>query len=227
MTEILKAEKLVRAYKSGSETLYAVHDVSFSIGTGKLTVIRGRSGSGKTTLLNLLGAMDMPTSGEIWFDGQEITGLSEAKRDGLRRKSMGFVFQTGGLMSFMSAYENVDFGLRIAGDTSSAKQRKERVEACLSMVGLAKRMNHKPTEMSGGEQQRVAIARAFVHSPKIIFADEPTSELDTAMGLQVVKVFKDMIAKEGTTVVMTSHDPGMVEVADFVVTLQDGEIVDE
>jgi len=143
----------------------------------------------------------------------------------LRRKDMGFVFQSVALVSMMTAYENVEFILRISG--YPAKERKKRVEACLDRVGLAARMHHMPPELSGGEQQRVAIARAIAHRPKIIFADEPTAELDTNTGLQVVKIFRDLIEHEGATIVMTTHDPGLMDVADKVYELADGEIVNE
>lgn len=225
MAEILKTQGLFRDFKTGSQTIHALKNINFTVNSGTLTILRGRSGSGKTTLINLLGAMDMPTEGEIHFDGENISKLNEISRDRLRRNKMGFVFQSGALMSYMSAYENVEFALRIAG--FKAKERRSRAEECLSIVGLNKRMDHRPSEMSGGEQQRVAIARALSHRPKIIFADEPTSALDTSMGLQIVKAFKEMIEKEGTTIVMTTHDLSMMEVADQVITLQDGELINE
>jgi putative ABC transport system ATP-binding protein len=224
-SDILKTVDLLREFKSGSETVVALKGINISVESGKFTILRGRSGSGKTTLINLLGAMDFPTFGEIFFCNQNITKMPDSARDRIRRTSMGFVFQSGGLMSYMSAYENVEFGLRIAG--CMQRERKERAEECLSLVGLGKRMHHRPFEMSGGEQQRVAIARAFVHRPKIIFADEPTSALDTLMGLQVVRIFKELVEKEGITVVMTTHDPSMVEIADDVITLEDGETINE
>ena len=223
MSEILSAKGLSRDFKNGNDVVQALKNINISIEKGSLTILRGRSGSGKTTLINLLGAMDLPTKGEIVFNGMDITQKNESLRDDLRRKNLGFVFQSSALMSYMSAYENVDFALRIAGVNSKA--RKARVVECLTLVGLGKRMEHRPFEMSGGEQQRVAIARAFSHSPEIIFADEPTSALDSGMGLQIVKVFKELIEKEGTTIVMTTHDPSMIEIADQVITLQDGEIV--
>jgi putative ABC transport system ATP-binding protein len=148
--------------------------------------------------------------------------MNDGERDELRRKNIGFVFQSGALLSNMSAYENVEFGLRIAG--FDRKMRKSRAEECLKLVGLGKRMTHFPYELSGGEAQRVTIARAISHKPEIIFADEPTAALDTNMGLQVVKTFKELVQLEGLTVVMTTHDPNMMEIADYVYTLQDGEI---
>lgn len=221
---ILYTKNVCRDYCSGHETVHALSNVSVEIPRGKLTILRGRSGSGKTTLLNSLGALDFPTSGEIWFEGADITKLSETERDEFRRLNTGFVFQSVALMVNMSAYENVEFGMRIAG--TPAAERRARALESLDLVGLSKRANHRPQEMSGGEQQRVAIARAISHRPKIIFADEPTAELDTAMGLYVMKTFKDLIEKEGVTVVMTTHDPNMMEIADVVYSLQDGVVVD-
>ncbi|HHY82474.1 MAG TPA: ABC transporter ATP-binding protein [Clostridiales bacterium] len=221
---IIKTENLCRQFQSGREIVHALRDVNIEIRPGALTILRGRSGSGKTTLINLMGALDKPTSGRIYFDNQDITTLSEPKKDELRRHSMGFIFQSIALMPLMSAYENVEFGLRVAG--YDPKERKKRAEECLAMVGLAKRMHHRPQELSGGEQQRVAIARAIAHRPKVIFADEPTAELDTNMGLQVVKVLKDLVHEEGLTVVMSTHDPSMIDIADCVYTLEDGMVVD-
>jgi putative ABC transport system ATP-binding protein len=225
MDPIIKTESLYRQFKSGNEIVHALKNINISIMPHSLTILRGRSGSGKTTLINLLGAMDQPTSGQIFFDAKDITKLSEGKRDELRRTNIGFVFQSGALISNMTAYENVEFGLRIAGIKSN--ERKSRAEECLNLVGLSKRMSHFPHELSGGEAQRVAIARSVAHRPRVIFADEPTAALDTNMGLQVVKAFKDMVEKEGLTVIMTTHDPNMIEIADYVYTLQDGEVVNE
>ena len=215
--------KPVEDFKSGNTTVHALKNVSIEI-KRKADDTEGRSGSGKTTLINLLGALDRPTSGTVNFNGVDITRAGERVKNELRRKRMGFVFQSEALISMMSANENVEFGLRIAG--VGAKGRSERARKCLSLVGLAKRMDHRPYELSGGEQQRVAIARAIAHRPDVVFADEPTAELDTNMGLQVVKMFRDLVELEGLTVVMTTHDPSMIEVADHVLTLEDGEIVD-
>lgn len=222
---ILRTEDVCKTYRSGDMIVDALKDINVKIEEGKLTMLRGRSGSGKTTLMNLLGALDQPTSGKIYFKDQEITALSEAKRDLLRRSEMGFVFQSVALISNMSAYENVEFGLRLAG--APAAERRERAEQCLELVGLGKRMTHRSHELSGGEQQRVAIARAIAHKPGLIFADEPTAELDTNMGLLVMQLFKKLVAEEGLTILMTTHDPNMVELADHVYVLDDGVIVDE
>ncbi len=220
---IIRTENLRRDFNIGEEVISIIKDVSISIEEGKLTILRGRSGSGKTTLMNLLGTLDKPSKGKIYFNNEDVTVLPDKKLDNLRRVNMGFVFQSVALISLMSAYENIEFGLRIAG--YEGKQRKNRAEECLNIVGLGKRMYHMPPQLSGGEQQRVAIARAIAHKPKIIFADEPTAELDTSTGLQVVKLFKELVDQEGITILMTTHDPNLMEVADNVITIEDGEVV--
>lgn len=222
---LIQAENVNKVFLSGTERVQALKDVSVSVFPGTLTVLRGRSGSGKTTLLNMLGALDMPTSGKISFDGREITSLREVQRDRLRLTEIGFVFQSVALISLMSAYENVEFALRLAG--VDRRLWKSRVEECLGFIGLKSRMRHRPAELSGGEQQRIAIARAIAHRPKVIIADEPTAELDTHMGLQVMKLFRELVQKEGITIVMSTHDPNMMELADHVYSLEDGAVSGE
>ena len=224
MGYMLETRNLSRDFQIGDgSVVHALKNINLKIEKNKLTVLRGRSGSGKTTLINLLGALDKPTKGEVIFNENDITQLAESERDRLRRLNMAFVFQSVALISTMTAYENVEFVLRLT--KMPYDQRVKRAKECLRLVGLEKRIHHRPGELSGGEQQRVAIARAFAHSPDIIFADEPTAELDTATGLQVIKLFKDLVEQQGLTVVMTTHDPSMMEVADTVFTLEDGEIV--
>lgn len=225
MCELIRTTDLCMNFKVGDETLSVLKNISLSIKRNKFTILKGRSGSGKTTLINLLGAMSMPTSGNIMFDGKDITTLSPSEQDELRRTQIGFVFQSGALLSNMTLYENVEFALSVS--RPEIKDRKERVNECLKLVGLLKRSSHFPQELSGGEVQRAAIARALCPKPKIIFADEPTSALDTLTALQVVKLFKDLIKEQDITIVMTTHDPNMLEIADNVFTLEDGEIVHE
>lgn len=225
MGAIIYTEGLCRDFKIGDGSIVsALKNINIEIEKGKLTVLRGRSGSGKTTLINILGALDKPTKGKVLFDGTDITKLSEKKRDDLRRHDMSFVFQSVALMSGMNAYENVEFGLRLA--KFPYDQRDKRVREVMRNVGLEKRMFHRPSEMSGGEQQRVAIARAIAHEPKVVFADEPTAALDTATALHVVKLFKELVAKYGMTIIMTTHDPSMMDIADRLYTLEDGEIIE-
>ncbi len=225
MEPILYAQHVHRVFGSGAGAVHAINDISMQILPGRLTILRGRSGSGKTCMINLLGALDLPTQGQIGYENQLLSGKSERWRDHLRKTAYGFIFQSVALMPTMSAYENVDFALRLAG--TPANQRDERVRACLKLVGLEKRMQHRPAELSGGEQQRVAIARAISHRPKVLFADEPTAELDSHMGLVVVKLLKDLIRHEGVTVVMTTHDPNMFELADDVYTLENGTVTQQ
>ena len=220
---IIEAKGVKRGFAVGEEMVWALRGVDVAVPRGKLTIFKGRSGSGKTTLMNLMGALDHPTEGEVYFLGEPISQASDQKRSIIRRNDMGFVFQSIALVSMMSAYENVEFILRI--NRYPVNERKKRVEECLRLVGLESRMSHLPQELSGGEQQRVAIARAIAHKPQIVFADEPTAELDTKTGLQVVKVFKDLV-EEGITVVLSTHDPGLVDVADQVYEMEDGKIVE-
>lgn len=197
----------------------ALTDINVQIPTGALAVLKGRSGSGKTTLMNIIGALDYPTSGKVLIDGEDIVALNDQKREVLRRTHVGFVFQSVSLIPTMNAFQNVEFSLRLAGIKQG---RKERVEACLKMVGLGKRMHHMPAEMSGGEQQRVAIARAIAHRPKILLADEPTAELDSAMAAEVTRLFQEMSKKENITIIMTTHDIGLMDAGDMVIELENG-----
>lgn len=224
MDTILSTEDLCRDFKIGDGSVVnALKNINIEIEKGKLTILRGRSGSGKTTLINILGALDKPTKGKVMFGGRDITRLSERARDDIRRYKMAFVFQSVALMSGMTAYENVDFGLRLAKYPYEERDKRTR-NVCEAWDLKA---NVSPTgEMSGGEQQRVAIARAIAHKPDIIFADEPTAELDTATALHVVKLFKELVARDEMTIIMTTHDPSMIDIADKVYTLEDGEIVE-
>ena len=225
MSDIIVARGIKKGFPvAGSQIFWALKGLDLAIPEGGLTILKGRSGSGKTTLLNILGALDLPTEGTVLFDGEDITQMGEKQRSALRRKKIGFVFQSVALIPMMTAYENVEYALRLSRYSGN---RKERAKECLKMVGLAQRMNHLPQELSGGEQQRVAIARAIAHKPQVIFADEPTAELDTQTGLQVVKIFKDLTRLEGVTIVMTTHDTALMEIGDAVYALEDGEVCHE
>jgi len=225
MDSIIRTEGLGRSFPIvGGDPFWALKNISIEIPEGKLTILRGKSGSGKTTLMNILSALDRPTTGTVFFDGIDLGTQGDKALGTLRRKNIGFVFQSVALIPVMSAYENVEFALRLAG---SKKDNRKRVEECLKLVGLGARMTHMPQELSGGEQQRVAIARAMAHKPRVIFADEPTAELDTNTGLQVIKIFKELAASDGITFVMTTHDTGLMEFGDCVYELKDGELVNE
>lgn len=199
----------------------ALKDINVEIMRSTLTILKGRSGSGKTTLMNIIGALDDPTSGNVFIEGRRVGKMSDKERENLRRKEMGFVFQAVSLMPTMNAFQNVEFSMRLAG-IKAGKERDRRVEECLKLVGLGNRMNHMPAEMSGGEQQRVAIARAIAHRPKLILADEPTAELDSAMAAQVTKLFQEMTRKEGITILMTTHDVGLMDAGDMIIELEAG-----
>src|SRR5690606_3422003 len=222
---IIHAVGVKRIFGKGASAVHAHKGANLHVPAGRLVALKGRSGSGKTTLINMLGALDRPSEGAVYFMGQDISSLSEKARNEIRRKQMGLIFQSFALVPLMSAYENVEFAMRIAG--VSPNEYKSRSEEVLDYVGLKKRMKHRPFELSGGEQQRVAIARAIAHRPKLILADEPTAELDSKMGLQIMKLFKELVQKEGVTIIMTTHDPAIMEIVDQVYALEDGLIVDQ
>jgi len=223
MQEIIRASGITRTFGRGKGAVTVLKGVDLVLPAGKLIAFKGRSGSGKTTLINLLGALDQPTEGSIEFDGREITKLSDRNRDEIRRHEMGLVFQSFALIPLMTAYENVEFMLRMTNFPS--KERQTAAMHALAQVGLESRMHHRPFEMSGGEQQRTAIARAIAHKPKLILADEPTAELDSRTGLTIIKVFRDLV-QQGLSVIITTHDPAIMEIVDQVYELEDGQIVD-
>jgi len=218
---VIKVKGVNRIFSVPGGEFQALKDISAEIPRGNLAILKGRSGSGKTTLMNIIGALDDPTSGEVEIDGRAVKKLSAREREELRRREMGFVFQAVSLLPAMNAFQNVEFSMRLAG-IKAGKARDRRVEECLKMVGLGNRMHHMPAEMSGGEQQRVAIARAIAHSPKIILADEPTAELDSAMAAQVTRLFHDMTRKENITILMTTHDVGLMDAGDMIIELENG-----
>ncbi len=222
MMDIIRTEGVGRCFETPAGPFWALKGIDVGAPEGKLTILRGRSGSGKTTLMNILGALDFPTEGKVWFGDREISAFSEAEQTRLRREQIGFVFQSVALIPMMNALENVEYALRLAkyqGD------RTARAMECLRLVGLSQRADHMPQELSGGEQQRVAIARAIAHYPKVLFADEPTGALDTASGLAVVKLFRELTDQQGVTIIMTTHDPGIMELGDRVYELSDGRLV--
>ncbi len=225
---LITANHIVRVFSSGGDDFYALKGVDIEVPRGKLTILKGRSGSGKTTLLNILSALDDATEGDVIFDGRSLMEMKDEEKEKIRRYEIGFVFQAVALIPIMNAYENVEFSLRLAGkkDDEEGFSTASRIEETLRLVGMEERMRHMPGQLSGGEQQRVAIARAVAHRPKVVFADEPTGALDTESGLRVMQLFKNLIEKEGITIVMTTHDPNLMELGDVVYELEDGEIID-
>ena len=199
---IIEARGLVRRFDTGSSQVFALRDVDLNVLRGEFLIIKGRSGSGKTTLLNILGGLDRPNSGSVLLEGQDITGISETQMTELRRHTIGYVFQSYGLIPLLSAYENVELPLRING--VPGQKRRQLTQEALDTVGLGNRSKHRPYELSGGEQQRVSIARALVARPSVILADEPTGDLDSATGLAVATLMKDLGKQQGVTIVIAT-----------------------
>ncbi|MFC4305680.1 ABC transporter ATP-binding protein [Cohnella boryungensis] len=221
---LLTVRNVERSFDVGSQKIKVLKGINLSLYPSQLVMLRGRSGSGKTTLMNLMGGLDTPTQGEIFFRDRPFHKWDDDKRTEVRRKDIGFIFQAFALMPLLSAYENVELSLRMANTPRS--EWKSRITSCLDLVGLSKRMHHRPFELSGGEQQRVAIAKAIAHKPSLLLADEPTAELDSQMTAQIMQVFKEVVATENVSICMTTHDPTIMEVADHVYEMVDGVFVD-
>ncbi|WP_082967477.1 ABC transporter ATP-binding protein [Paenibacillus oryzae] len=221
--KLLVVNQVERIFQVGGNALHVLKGIQMEVKQKQLVMLKGRSGSGKTTLLNCLGGLDTPSKGEILFRDKPFSKMNDDQRTLVRRKDMGFIFQAFALMPLLSAYENVELSLRMAGKPRS--EWKSRVVECLELVGLGKRMHHRPFEMSGGEQQRVAIAKAIAHRPLLLLADEPTAELDTGMSAQIMAVFQNIIATEHVSICMTTHDPTILEVADHVYEMVDGKFI--
>ena len=221
---MVTAVDLRRDYPVGDSVVHALRGINLSVGRGELVAVRGRSGSGKTTLLNLLGGLDRPTAGRVVVDGLEVSAMDEAELVGVRRRTVAFIFQAFGLVPILSAAENVEVPLRLV--RAPSRDRDARVRELLGMVGLGDRMKHRPHELSGGEQQRVAIARALANRPRILLADEPTGQLDSETGHVIMLLLRDVVRTESVTAVVATHDPIMLDVADRVVELRDGELVE-
>ncbi|WP_079420121.1 ABC transporter ATP-binding protein [Paenibacillus ferrarius] len=220
---LLTVSGVHRSFQVGGQRLDVLKGIEMELKPLQLVMLKGRSGSGKTTLLNLIGGLDQPNEGEIRFQEHAFHLSSDDERTLIRRKEIGFIFQSFALMPLLSAWENVELALRMAGIPRS--EWKARVKHCLELVGLGKRMHHRPFELSGGEQQRVAIAKAIAHRPSLILADEPTAELDSQMGAQIMSVFRSIMKTEQITICMTTHDPTILEVADHVYEMVDGKFV--
>ena len=221
---IVDVQGASRSFRVGSEDIWAVRDASLQIRRGEFVVLIGRSGSGKTTLLNLVAGLDRPTSGTVRVDGDEITRYTERQLTQMRRRKVGFVFQSFGLLPLLSAYENVELALRIAG--TGIRQRRRRTEELLEAVGLAGRARHRPYELSGGEQQRVAIARALANEPALILADEPTGELDSSTAVSIFTLLHDLVQDRGVTILTTTHDRTVMELVPRVEEMRDGRLLE-
>jgi len=223
---LIRIEHVTRTYHVDGREVPALRGVDLAVTQGELVSLRGRSGSGKTTLLNCIGGLDRPTSGKVWLEGREVTQLSESNGVQLRRQRIGFVFQSFALLPIYSAAENIDLMLRLAG-VNDRGERKRRIDHVMTLVGLRKWATHRPFELSGGQQQRVAIARALVTQPALILADEPTGELDSATGQQIMELFREIVDREKTTVLIATHNLAVDMFADRVCVLEDGQIREE
>lgn len=221
MNNIIEVKNLKKYYKLGGETVKAIDNVSFEIEKGKLVAIIGASGSGKSTLMHILGGLDRADSGSVKVNGKDIANLNSKKLAKYRNKEIGFVFQSFNLQNNLTALENVMLPLQFG---SKKGDRKKLATEALSKLGLLDRINHKPTELSGGQRQRVSIARAIVNKPSIIFADEPTGNLDSKTGKIVIEIFKKLI-KDGVTIVVVTHDQDIAKQCDQTIKMQDGKII--
>lgn len=222
----VRVANVTRAYTVNNERVLALRGVSLTVEEGAFIALMGRSGSGKTTLLNMIGGLDQPTEGEVALFGQALNGMSQDQLTLLRRETIGFIFQSFALLPILSAWENVEMPLRIAG-VRSGRERRQRAEAALALVGLERWATHRPAEMSGGQQQRVAIARALVSRPRLLLADEPTGELDSTTGRNLLTLLRSIVRSEGVTLIMATHDRTVFDFADIVYQLRDGQIVGE
>jgi putative ABC transport system ATP-binding protein len=219
---MVEAREVSRIFGHGSMAVHAVRGASFAIRRGQLVALIGRSGSGKTTLLNIVGGLDTPTSGVVLVGGQDVSAMSARERTLLRRSTVSFIFQSFGLIPTLTAAENVGIPLRIA--STPRAQREERVRLLLSVVGLDQHVNQRPGELSGGQQQRVAIARALAVQPELLIADEPTGQLDSETGRQIMRLLRTVVVAEGITVLVATHDPALLDLADEVLALNDGQL---
>ncbi|MEA4910207.1 MAG: ABC transporter ATP-binding protein [Chloroflexi bacterium] len=218
---VIETRNLTKTYKMGSVEVHALCGVSFTIERGEVVSIMGPSGSGKSTLMNLLGCLDRPTSGEYYLDGERVSKLNDDQLANIRNRKVGFVFQSFNLLNKATALSNVELPLRYAGVVAD---RASRARQALEAVGLAERVHHRPTELSGGQQQRVAIARALVNDPAILMADEPTGNLDSRSGKEIMDLILSLNRERGTTVIIVTHDPGIASQTSRVLHVRDGEL---
>jgi putative ABC transport system ATP-binding protein len=221
--DLVRVEEVSRSFGRGAQLVQAVREVSFTAAPGELVAIRGRSGAGKTTLLNIIGGLDRPSSGKVFVDGIELSSAPEATLVELRRDTIGFVFQSFGLVPILSAAENIGVPMRLA--KVPAAEREQRVAVLLELVGLGAHAKQRPYELSGGQQQRVAVARALANEPKLLIADEPTGQLDSETGRSIMDLIRAVVRARGMTALVATHDAALMDVADRILTLRDGALL--
>ena len=222
MTSLISLRNIKKEYQLGQTTVHALRGIDLEIERGVYYSIIGPSGSGKSTLLHILGCMDVPTSGEANLNGQALNRINERALTKIRAQEIGFIFQAFHLNPILTVRENVAIALRFLGTPKAEANRQ--VEACLLRVGMAHRLDHYPSELSGGERQRVAIARALVKNPSLILADEPTGNLDTKMGMEIIELIRQINHQEGTTIIQVTHDPQVAAMGDVIIKMRDGRI---
>jgi putative ABC transport system ATP-binding protein len=221
-SRLVQLQEVTKVYNRGSQAVHALRGVSLEVSRGELVAVVGRSGSGKTTLLSIIAGLDRPTSGRLWFDGQELTGMSREGLRTLRRERMALVFQSFALLPMLTAAENVGIPMRL--DRQPSAHRERRARDLLRLVGLEDRGHLRPQELSGGEQQRVAIARGLANNASLLMADEPTGQLDAATGAQIMMLLRKIVHAEGMTGIVATHDKALIDLADRVLTVRDGQL---
>lgn len=222
---VIEAKNLSKVYRMGTQEVHALRGLSTTVCRGEVVAIMGPSGSGKSTLMNIIGCLDRPTSGDYILDGESVARLGDDALATIRNRKVGFIFQSFNLLSRTTALGNVELPMRYAG--LNGRARRERAEAALESVGLADRIHHRPNELSGGQQQRVAIARALVNDPAILLADEPTGNLDSKSGKEVLELLLNLNRDRGTTLVLVTHDPKVAERTQRIIRIEDGVVAEE